>query len=71
MKPSTLAFAAALGRGATVSAHAVVLTPAFQPVGQPPLVGPIPEPGTFALPASGLLGFAAAGRKRRSTQRAQ
>lgn len=47
------------------------LTPAFQPVGQPPLVGPIPEPGTLALLASGLLGFAAADRKRRRTQRDQ
>lgn len=38
---------------------------AFQPSGQPPLVGPIPEPGTMALLATGLLALGGAARKRR------
>jgi hypothetical protein len=37
---------------------------AFQPSGQPPLVGPIPEPGTMALLATGLLALGGAARKR-------
>lgn len=38
---------------------------AFQPSGQPPIVGPIPEPGTMALLATGLLALGGAARKRR------
>jgi hypothetical protein len=38
----------------------------FMPSGQPPIVGPIPEPGTLALLASGLL--AAGGVARRRTK---
>jgi len=38
----------------------------FMPTGQPPIVGPIPEPGTLALLASGLL--AAGGVARRRTK---
>ncbi|MGE5526454.1 MAG: PEP-CTERM sorting domain-containing protein [Rhodospirillaceae bacterium] len=38
---------------------------AFQPSGQPPLVGPIPEPGTMALLATGLLAIGGVARKRR------
>jgi hypothetical protein len=38
---------------------------AFQPSGQPPIVGPIPEPGTMALLATGLLAIGGAARKRR------
>ncbi len=38
---------------------------AFQPTGQPPLVGPIPEPGTLALLASGLLATGGIARRRR------
>lgn len=38
----------------------------FAPAGQPPIVGPIPEPGTLALLASGLL--AAGGVARRRTK---
>lgn len=38
---------------------------AFQPSGQPPLVGPIPEPGTMALLATGLLALGGAARKAR------
>ncbi len=40
-------------------------TNAFQPSGQPPLVGPIPEPGTMALLATGLLAVGGAARKRK------
>ena len=39
---------------------------AFQPTGQPPLVGPIPEPGTWALLASGLLVTGGIARRRRT-----
>lgn len=38
---------------------------AFQPSGQPPIVGPIPEPGTMALLATGLLALGGVARKRR------
>lgn len=37
---------------------------AFQPSGAPPLVGPIPEPGTFGLLASGLVALVGVARKR-------
>lgn len=39
----------------------------YMPSGQPPIVGPIPEPGTLALLASGLL--AAGGVARRRTKK--
>lgn len=39
---------------------------AFQPSGQPPIVGPIPEPGTMALLATGLLALGGAARKKRA-----
>lgn len=49
----------------------LTFAPAFQPAGLPPLVAPVPEPGTLALLASGLLGIAGMGRARRAARSGQ
>ncbi len=50
-------FVGAIGAGGTFTAG-------YEPSGSPILVGPIPEPGTLALLASGLLAFAGIVRQR-------
>jgi hypothetical protein len=40
----------------------------YMPAGSPPLVGPVPEPGTMALIGSGLLAFGGIARKRKQQQ---